>query len=175
MAFGKYMQNARLRGSDEGDITKTAAESSEGAIVIETLVNIRVVASLSLEASRVRSYACALEKKDTNNLFHNFLSGTAQGLGSFFQMWGYALMFYFGSWLIINRGYEVREYLVSLFGLMLSLTGLAAATAGLTDADKAKEAANRIFELIERQSEIDPLSNSGKKQMRTRKEEQSFM
>jgi hypothetical protein len=73
-------------------------------------------------------------------------------------------MFYFGSWLLLNRGYEVRDFLISLFGLMLSLTGLAAATAGLTDAEKAKEAADRIFELIERQSEIDPLTDEGKKQ-----------
>jgi hypothetical protein len=77
---------------------------------------------------------------------------------------GYALMFYFGSWLMENRGYDFRAYLVSLFGLMLSLTGLAAAMSGLTDADKAKAAAHRIFELTERVSEIDPLSDKGKKQ-----------
>jgi ABC-type multidrug transport system fused ATPase/permease subunit len=72
-------------------------------------------------------------------------------------------MFYFGSWLMLNRGYDIRAYLVSLFGLMLSLTGLAAAMNGLTDAEKAKAAANRIFELTERETEIDPLSDEGKK------------
>ena len=164
MAFGRYMQNAQLRGSDEGDIEKTAMESSEGAVVIETLVNIRVVASLSLEDARVKTYADALARKGHKSLCRNCLAGTSQGLGSFFQMWGYGLMFYFGSWLMLNRGYDMRDYLVSLFGLMLSLTGLAAATSGLTDAEKAKEAANRIFELIERHSEIDPLSEEGKKQ-----------
>ena len=46
---------------------------------------------------------------------------------------------------------------------MLSLTGLAAAMSGLTDADKAKAAAVRIFELTERVSEIDPLSDDGYK------------
>jgi ABC-type multidrug transport system fused ATPase/permease subunit len=164
MAFGEYMQNAQMLGSDEGDIEKTAVESSEGAVVIETLVNIRVVASLSLEDARVKAYADALASKSKRSLCRNCLAGTGQGLGSFFQMWGYALMFYFGSWLMLNRGYDMREYLISLFGLMLSLTGLAAATSGLTDAEKAKEAANRIFELTERQSEIDPLSEEGKKQ-----------
>jgi hypothetical protein len=34
---------------------------------------------------------------------------------------------------------------------------------GATDRDKAKEAAERIFDLIERKSEIDPLSEEGKK------------
>lgn len=73
-------------------------------------------------------------------------------------------MFYMGSWLMLNRGYGLREYLVSLFGLMLSLTGLASAMSGLTDAEKAKEAAVRIFGLMERESEIDPLGDEGKKQ-----------
>ena len=163
MAFGEYVQNAQMIGTDEGDIEKTAVESSEGAVVIETLVNIRVVASLSLEDSRVQTYAAALASKNKKSLCRNCLRGTGQGLGSFFQMWGYSLMFYFGGWLLLNRGYTMREFLISLFGLMLSLTGLAAATSGLTDAEKAKEAANRIFELTERQSEIDPLSEEGKK------------
>lgn len=164
MAFGEYMQNAQFIGEDEGDIEKTAAESSEGAIVIETLVNIHIVASLCLEKRRVDGYDEALVRKvGGNSLYKNTLMGTGQGLGSFFQMWGYALMFYFGSWLLINRGYELRDYLISLFGLMLSLTGMAAALAGLTDAEKAKEAAVRIFELTERVSEIDPLSDDGVK------------
>ena len=158
------MQNQQMIGSDEGDIEKTAVESSEGAVVIETLVNIRVVASLSLEDARVNTYAAALANKGRRSLCRNCLAGTGQGLGSFFQMWGYGLMFYFGGWLLLNRGYDMRSFLISLFGLMLSLTGLAAATSGLTDAEKAKEAAFRIFELTERQSEIDPLSEEGKKQ-----------
>jgi hypothetical protein len=32
-----------------------------------------------------------------------------------------------------------------------------------TDSKKAAEAADRVFEIIDRQSEIDPLSNEGKK------------
>lgn len=195
MAFGRYMQNSRMRGYDEGDIEKAAAESMEGAIVIESLVNIRVIAALSMERERVRTYTSALLGKDKNNLCENTIMGTAQGLGSFFQMWGkchkenqsssadlrldddnpnkllhsflvcligYALMFYFGSWVLLHRDYEMRDLLISLFGLMLSLTGLSAAMAGLTDSEKAKEAAGRIFELMERESDIDPLSGKGK-------------
>jgi ATP-binding cassette subfamily B (MDR/TAP) protein 1 len=165
MAFGEYMQTQQMIGADEGDIEKTAAESTEGSVVIETLVNIRIVASLSMEDERVSTYDKKLhEKGQSSSFFKNMLRGTGQGLGSFFQMWGYALMFYAGSWLMLNRGYDMREFLISLFGLMLSLTGLAAAMSGLTDADKAKAAANRIFQLTERVSDIDPLSDEGKKQ-----------
>merc|ERR1719352_300290 len=162
MAFGEYMQTQQMIGSDEGDINKNAAESSEGAIVVETLLNIRTVASLSMEGARVDTYSKTLSTKNSKStLPRNALSGVGQGLGSFFQMWGYALMFYWGSWLLLNRGYGLRDYLISLFSLMLSLTGLAAAMSGLTDAEKAKKAAMRIFDLIDRDSEIDPLSEKG--------------
>lgn len=188
MAFGRFMQRAHMFGSDEGDIEKSAAASPEGAVVIETFVNIRIVASLCMEDERVQCYTKALEADNKEGFCRHAISGTGRGLGSFFQMWGkaqkpvgyrsgtyiltipflqplpgYALMFYFGGWLLLNRDYDMREFLISLFGLMLSLTGLAAAMAGLTDADAATAAAGRIFDLIERKSEIDPLSEEGKR------------
>ena len=46
---------------------------------------------------------------------------------------------------------------------MFSLSGLGAAMAGATDREKAKEASRRIFELVDRQTAIDPLSDEGKK------------
>lgn len=165
MAFGEYVQNQQMIGEDEGDEDKKAVGGSEGAVLVETLLNIRTVASLCMEGKRIDSYANALhEKNRTNTLPRNTIKGSGQGLGSFFQMWGYALMFYSGSWLMQNRGYGMRDYLISLFALMLSLTGLASAMAGLTDAKKAQEAAGRIFELIDRKTEIDPLSDEGKVQ-----------
>ena len=87
MAFGEYMQTQQMMGSDEGDITKTATESSEGVIVIETLLNIRTVASLSMEDERVVAYQKTLaDKNSKSTLPRNTISGTGQGLGSFFQM-----------------------------------------------------------------------------------------
>jgi len=164
MAFGEYMQNSQLVGEDEGDQDKNAIEGSEGSVLVETLLNIRTVASLCMEGKRVNAYSEALHHKNRSNTIpRNTIKGSGQGLGSFFQMWGYALMFWSGSWLLLNRGYTMRDYLISLFALMLSLTGLAAAVAGLTDVKKAQEAAGRIFELLDRKSEIDPLSDEGKK------------
>ena len=46
---------------------------------------------------------------------------------------------------------------------MFSLSGMAAAAIGATNKEKAKEAAGRIFALIDQKSKIDPLSSTGKK------------
>jgi ATP-binding cassette subfamily B (MDR/TAP) protein 1 len=128
MAFGEYMQNQQMigTGADEGDPNKEAEAGSEGAVVVETLLNMRTVAALCMEDARVNVYSLKLHmKNEKSTLPRNAVSGVGHGLGSFFQMWGYALMFYFGSWLLINEGYSMRDYFISLFALMLSLTGLA--------------------------------------------------
>jgi hypothetical protein len=50
-----------------------------------------------------------------------------------------------------------------MFSLLFSLSGIGMAAQGATNREKAKIAAHRIFELIDRQSAIDPLSSEGKK------------
>lgn len=78
-------------------------------------------------------------------------------------MWGVALLFWWGSWLL-NRfpnTYTYTGFMVSLFGLLFSLSGLAISAEGAVDQKKAKLAAARIFELIDRKSLIDPISDEG--------------
>lgn len=80
-------------------------------------------------------------------------------------MWGMALLFWWGSF-VINRysnAFEVEDFLISMFGLLFSLYGLAIAAEGAIDRGKAKAAAARIFQLIDRNSLIDPLSKTGVK------------
>jgi ABC-type multidrug transport system fused ATPase/permease subunit len=74
-------------------------------------------------------------------------------------------MFWFGGWLLVTypNTYSYRDFLISFMALLASLEGMGMSAQGMTDHDKAKEAANRIFELTDRQSEIDPLSDEGKK------------
>ena len=59
--------------------------------------------------------------------------------------------------------YTYRDYLIALFAFMFSLYGLAAAFEGTADREKAKAAAARIFDIIDRKSQIDPLADDGKK------------
>jgi hypothetical protein len=50
-----------------------------------------------------------------------------------------------------------------MFALLFSLYGLAIAAQGAVNRDKAVAAADRIFALIDRQSQIDPLSDLGER------------
>ena len=67
---------------------------NEGAIAVESLLNIRTVASLSLESIRLNDYTEALIKKNPQSLITTFKKCSLVASGQFIQMWGCALMFW---------------------------------------------------------------------------------
>lgn len=64
-------------------------------------------------------------------------------------------------WLIVNKGYTFQEFLISMFSLLFALFALGGSAIGAIDKKDAKQAAGRIFYLINRKSEIDPMSDEG--------------
>ena len=133
--------------------------------MVESLLNIRTVASLTIEDERIDSYQKALLKEDPHPVRQTVIKGSTGGISQFVQMWCMALMFWFGGWLMFRfpEDYTLQDMLISMFGLMFGLTGLGIAMADLADSEKAKAAAKRIFDLIDRKSQIDPLSEVRKK------------
>jgi len=162
MSFGAMAEMKLYMGEDE---VHKEDENSPGGIVVESLLNIRTVASLAIEKERSNEYKQALEKEHPSLIKTQILAGGTAGLGFATQMWCMALWFWWGGWLLWKYPgvWSYRDFLISIFALMFSLSGLAAAAMGATNRDKAKEAAARIFALVDRKSSIDPLSSSGKK------------
>jgi ATP-binding cassette subfamily B (MDR/TAP) protein 1 len=154
-------------GEDEGAGEEEESEDGAGSIVVETLLSIRTVASLAIEKMRSQEYAAAIKREDPLSAMTNLKKGFATGLGFFIQLWGMALMFWWGGWLQSNypERYGFRNFLISMFALLFSLSGFSVALMGVTDQGKAKEAAGRIFALIDRKSTINSLSEEGKKNL----------
>ena len=91
LAFGAEMEMRMYMGEDEGD-DSVEDENSPGGIVVETLVNIRTVASLTIEETRSSEYVDALRAEDPTPYRSNFIKGIGLGLGQFFQFYGIGLM-----------------------------------------------------------------------------------
>lgn len=169
-----------VKAEDEGDDSLLEDEHSPGGIVIESLMNIKTVASMCLEQTKLKEYGAALRAQNPRPLLTNFLKGCGFGLGQFFQFWGFAIMYWFGAWILHNNPdtYEFTDFVVSMFALFFSLYGLTVALEGATDRKRAMLAANRIFDLIDRKSPIDPLSDAGlmgdKTSATTRKEDKEM-
>lgn len=152
-------------GEDAAADEVMEGEDSSGSIVVETLTSIRTVASLSIERMRLNEYVRAIHLESPSSLKSNALKGVASGLGVFIQFWGIGLMFWWGAYCLSTweGAFTFRGFLISLNSLLFSLSGLSVAIMGATDSAKAKLAANRIFALIDRESPINSLSDSGKK------------
>lgn len=76
-----------------------------------------------------------------------------------------AFLFWWGGYLLFHHpdNYTFVDFLVSNFSLLFALFGLGSALQGISDRKAAETSAGRIFYLLDRPSEIDPLSMEGKK------------
>lgn len=164
MGFGAAMEMKMYLGEDESGEAAQDEKRSSGGLVIESLLNIRTVASLTIEKMVSSEYSTLLKKENPHLIKTSFFKGVAVGLGQFCQMGGMAVMFYWGGWLLnrYSEDYSYRGFLISMFSLLFSLSGTGAAAQGLTDRGKAQVAAERIFSLIDRKSSIDPIGQGGK-------------
>ena len=74
------------------------------------------------------------------------------------------LQMWWGEWLLFNypNQYAFDDFLVSNFAILFSLFGLGAAFQDMADRKEAEKSASRIFYLLDRKSNIDPLSSDGK-------------
>lgn len=81
------MEMKLYMGEDETANDNEEARDSSGGIVVESLVNIRTVASLSIERTRSAEYAEALHREHPKEFQTAALRGFAFGIGQFIQLW----------------------------------------------------------------------------------------
>jgi ATP-binding cassette subfamily B (MDR/TAP) protein 1 len=92
LGFGAEMEmQMYVSGEDEGDDT-VEDENSPGGIMVESLLDIRTIASLTMEDAKLIEYSDALRHQDAHPLRNNCIKGCGSGLGQFFQYWGLGLM-----------------------------------------------------------------------------------
>ena len=85
--------------------------NSPGGIAVETLINIRTVAALTLEQQRYIDYEKALDRDGTNYVKEGFLSGLSSGFSMGIQQWVNALQLWFGGWILFqNPGVYTCKY-----------------------------------------------------------------
>lgn len=164
MGFATEVEMRTMLGEDESANTQDEL-NSPGGIVVETLINIRTVSALTLEKTRFDDYQAALKDENSNYVFNGFKTGFTSGMSMFIQQWVNALQLWWGGWLLFNYPdtFSFNDFLISMFALLFSLFGLGAAFQGVSDRKETEKSAGRVFYLLDRESEIDPLNDEGKK------------
>jgi ATP-binding cassette, subfamily B (MDR/TAP), member 1 len=164
MGFATSMEMKTLLGADDGGDSADEL-NSPGGIVVETLLNMGTVSALNLEEERYKNFEGALSTSDPNAVKDGLTQGFLAGLSMFIQQWINAIQMWWGGWLLFNYPdlYKFDDFLVSNFALLFSLFGLGAAFQDISDRKETEQSASRIFYLLDRQSQIDPTSEEGKK------------
>jgi ATP-binding cassette subfamily B (MDR/TAP) protein 1 len=166
MAAAVSVQHSRMMGTNEGAANNIAdGMTSPGGIIVETLLNIRTVSALTLENRRFNDYENALAVHEANYRKEAFMGGLTNGLSMFVQQWVNGLQFYFGGYLLYTfpDKYVLKDFLIAQFSILFGLFGLGAAFQDMSDRKEVEKSAARIFYLLDRQSQIDPLAPDGKK------------
>ena len=150
-----------MMGEDEtaSDQESNAKLNYPGSIIIESLVQIKTVSCLSLEKKLSEKYAKALIEENPNYVKSNFLAGAVAGGGVAVQYLSFGLYFWWGGYLINKYQYSYNSFLISIFSLIFSLSGLAVAMQDVKSKEDATAAAQRLFSIIDRKSKIDPLKD----------------
>lgn len=168
MGFATSIEMKQMLGEDEaGDNGDSAQDelNSPGGILVETLLNIRTVSALTLEEERSKDFERAISTSQSSYIHKGLMAGLAGGVSMFIQQWINALQMWFGGWVLFHfqDAFSFNDFLISNFAILFSLFGLGAAFNGLSDRKETELSAGRIFYLLDRKSQIDPLSEEGKK------------
>jgi ATP-binding cassette, subfamily B (MDR/TAP), member 1 len=163
LAVGASIDMKRMLGEDEGTGDNDGENTkSPGGIIAETLLNMRTVSALRLEQQRYNDYENALIRSDRNAAMASFTAGVRGGLSISLQQWINALTAWFGGWLLVNTDkYDFKDFLISNFAILFAIFGLSSAFQDISDRKEVEKSARRIFYLLDRVSEIDPLGNDG--------------
>eukprot|EP00124_Ichthyophonus_hoferi_P002944 Ihof_evm3s226 gene=Ihof_evmTU3s226 len=126
-----------------------------GKMATEAISSIRTVASFGLEESLIANYYKALEFPCQEEMKKGVLGGASVGGTQLVSFLAYALIFWYGGQLVARGEINFDQTMKSLMTIMFAAMGLAQTSSFMTDTVAAKNAANDIYAIVDRQPVID--------------------
>ncbi|KAA8494946.1 Multidrug resistance protein 1B [Porphyridium purpureum] len=151
--FAKFSADATVQGQQ--------AYASAGAIAEEVFSLIRTVVAFGGEEREMGRYNAELSAAYKTGVKRAALSGAAIGLTMFIIFASYGLGFWYGNELVQRGEMTAGRVLTVFFSVVIGSMGLGQGAPALTAFAAARGAAPRVFEMIERQPQIDNFSTEG--------------
>lgn len=143
--------------------TGLGAYGRAGAVANEALSLIRTVTAYNGQESEAKSYEANLDKAYKSGVLQAAFSGAALGFTYFVIFTNFALAFFYGARRIRSGNIEGGDLIVSFFSVFVAIISIGQASPAFNAFAIARGAAPHVYEIIERESEIDPLDeNQGK-------------
>ncbi|OQR88680.1 ATP-binding Cassette (ABC) superfamily [Thraustotheca clavata] len=126
-----------------------------GSLATEAIVNARTVSALGLQETLVAKYDDLLVQPMQEGIRESHINGIMNGFSTFSMFAVYALVFWYGNKLIVNKTIDFQEMIRTLMAVMMAAQGMGQTAGWMGDTDAAKKAAREIFTIIERKPIID--------------------
>lgn len=153
-----YLQSKILMGQS---VTESKVLENAGKIAIEAITNIRTVAGLHKEEHFANEYSKALLKPHEEALKKSHLRGAAFGFAQAMPFFAYAVSMFYGGYLVNENQLTYEKLFKVAEALILGTMMVGQAVAFAPNYSKAKVAAARIFQLLERRPAIETSSGVG--------------
>ncbi|EAY74408.1 hypothetical protein OsI_02296 [Oryza sativa Indica Group] len=142
-------------------IRMQAKYGDAGIVVEQTIGAIRTVVAFNGEKKAINTYNKFINKAYESALQQGVINGL--GLGSIISVFfsSYGLAVWYGSRLIVERGYNGGIVINVIMAIMISAMSLGHATSSITALAGGQGAAYRLFRTIERQPDIDACCTTG--------------
>ncbi|OVA16637.1 ABC transporter [Macleaya cordata] len=138
------------------------AYSQAGIIVEQTVGSIRTVASFTGEKQAITKYNKSLASAYKSGVQEGLATGLGYGSVIFIAFCSYALAVWFGARMIIDKGYTGGDVINIIVAVLTGSMSLGQASPCLGAFAAGQAAAFKMFETINRKSEIDAYDTNGK-------------
>uniref|UniRef100_A0A0E0C374 MDR-like ABC transporter n=1 Tax=Oryza meridionalis TaxID=40149 RepID=A0A0E0C374_9ORYZ len=132
-----------------------------GNIAEQTIGAIRTVASFNGEKQAINTYNKFIRKAYESTLQEGVVNGLGLGTVMAILFCSYGLAVWYGSKLIVDRGYNGGIVINVLMSVMMGAMSLGQATPSITAFAEGQGAAYRMFKTIKRQPDIDVCDTKG--------------
>lgn len=139
------------------------AYGGAGTVANEVVSLMKTVHAFGGQNEEARRYDKQLDKAYGSGVKKGFLNGFGLGFTMFIIFCAYAVAFWYGGKLVNDKTIGVNAVFVSFFCVLIGAMGLGQAAPSFSAISAAMGAAPRVFEVIERESEIDPFTLAGEK------------
>ncbi|XP_031490564.1 ABC transporter B family member 11-like [Nymphaea colorata] len=138
-----------------------AAYAEAGIVVEQTVGSIRTVASFTGEKEAITKYNRALKAAYLATVKQGLAAGVGIGAVFLIIFASYALALWYGSKLIVDKGYTGGQVITVMIAVMTGGMSLGQASPSVSAFAAGRAAAYKMFETIDRKPEIDAYDKSG--------------
>ncbi|KAJ6770900.1 ATP-DEPENDENT PERMEASE MDL1 MITOCHONDRIAL [Salix koriyanagi] len=139
-----------------------AAYSHAANIADQSIGSIRTVVSFTGEKQAVDQYNKSLTEAVKTGAQEGLAMGVGFGMVAFIVFSTYALAVWFGAKMILNEGYNGGDVINVNFAVLMGSMSLGQSSSCLSAFSAGRAAAFKLFEVLDRKSEIDSNNSNGR-------------